>query len=1024
MQRFKKKKLIISTAILTAFLNNGVMAAEQDTSQIDETAPQASTKIENKLEKKKALEKKSIEVIEVTGLRGSLETAQFLKRHSSAVIEVISAEDIGQFADASLTDALERVPGVQIERDDSGQSGDRISIRGLGGQFTSSTINNRMMLSAGNGGIGNLRSANYNVLPSMVFAGVEVRKTSISKHPEPGMAGQVDKQTLRPLDSRSLKNKSSFMRVGAGLSQSELADNIGKNLSTVLAFKNDDESLGWFLAATKSEDHRGSDQIRGAFANKTFKLDGDGDGIFQDPVKVFPEGNAREGELYYPDSKDVIIENVQSQGNILLSPIREETQREAVALGLQWRPTDDLDIMMDVAYTKSGNEQFRERGTFVLGKPNLGPQIGAGGIQYHAFPVSAFNFDGVGEDAVPYLLGIDYTAAPQYFPGEELNNPDNQYQARFNATAQALLNETTTTVGGINLIYYGDRLTTEIDVYYSGVRFEGDLRQTTASAQLDRNITFDVTGRIPLFTGVSDALLDPASYQHTSSTVNQTFLEGDHYGAALDFNYALGWDYIDSVDFGVRYHTTTMELEKSGNDFANNPGSALQITPESTDDSHQGTPWEHVTKQDVTDVFIDGITDNEMFDGDVGFTEWASLSVDGACKAIPEICSYTLANGGLPYSKLNSFTLTESAFAAYAQINLDGELSFLGDMPFTGNIGLRAVESSNEGQANRVDLVTGFQPIFTLHNTEHSYWNYLPSLNLKFYTSENSDIRFAMNKTMSRGSMRDISPLTDTRINEDKLDRADYYPTARVGNPDLKPMTAISYDLSFAWYNEHKGAYIASVFYKDISDYILIYQSIRPLPDSTAQPEDEDYLWKVTEAVNFNQADVKGYELGFYQPFTFLDGFLSSFGARGNYTWVDSNIEPGTQEDFIVDSTDPTNAGFGIPGVSEHNVNLSVFYQTKPLTVRLTYVYRNDYFRGSSTCTSCEVPRAPVTRFTEGNSTWAINANYNINGKLRFNAAITNLSGNSRRDYNEDPGKFNDYYTRGRGYRLGMSYSF
>ena len=992
---FKKKKLIVSTAILTAFLTNGVMAAEAaaeaNVAKSDQPVVEATKSINNKLAKKKALEAEAIEVIDVKGLRGSLETAQFLKRHSNAVIEVISAEDIGQFADASLTDALERVPGVQIERDDSGQSGDTISIRGLGGNYVTSTINSRMMLSSGAGGLGNLRRANYNVLPPDVFSGVKVQKTATAVGPEAGMAGAVDKQTLRPLDSRSLKNKSSLMRVGIGSSTNDLADDAGTSLKGVLAFKNEDETLGYFISAVKSKDHRGSDQVRGALTGKNYIIDADGDGRFISPVY---RGNAPTAPVD-PDSPDYIHERVQSQANVLLSPIREETNRTAVALGLQWRPTDDMDIMFDVAHAQFDNYSYRERGTFVLNSP-----------WGHVWPATGLNI--VGGENTNYLTGIDWNAA---------HEDETPY---FQSGAVEVPNETVTTVGGINFIYYGDRLTTEIDLYYSGVRYDGRVTTIVADSTLSHNTTMDSSGLFPVFTGLGDAILDYSTYEFVSAKVSQNKTGGDHYGAAIDFNYAIGGDYIDSIDFGARYHTTSMDVLRSGDDFHDSkPGGPLTIIVEDKNSTHIGTPWQDVTKEDMTAAILSGQpTDNNIVDGKSGFTEW--LAIDGkGCELIPTICSATLENGELAESLRNSFTMEESVLAAYVQLNLDGELAGL---PFSGNIGIRAVETTDIGTAWKYETIGSFDETFVPVETEGSYWTYLPTLNLRGLPTEDTAIRLALGKTMSRAQLQHMAPNIDLKYDESKIDNPSYYPQARLGNPDLKPMTAISYDLTLEWYNSHRGAYIFSMYYKDISNYILQQSTIRPLLEF---PEGD--LWRVRQAVNFSEANVKGFELGFYQPFTFLDGFWSSFGARGNYTFVDSEIKPSTSFD-VADGTDPTNAGFGFPGVSKNNVNLSIFYQKKPLTVRLTYVYRDDYFRSISvpSCQpNCETYQPPsIKRFTEGNGTFSINANYVWNANLRFSAAITNLTDNYRRDYSDEPSHFLDYYSRGRGYRVSMAYTF
>ena len=85
----------------------------------------------------------ALEEITVTGIRKSVQTAQANKREATSVIESVTLEELGKFTDPSLNDAISRVPGVQIERNDRGTLGGQVSIRGLGGSFVSTTFNGR-----------------------------------------------------------------------------------------------------------------------------------------------------------------------------------------------------------------------------------------------------------------------------------------------------------------------------------------------------------------------------------------------------------------------------------------------------------------------------------------------------------------------------------------------------------------------------------------------------------------------------------------------------------------------------------------------------------------------------------------------------------------------------------------------------------------------------------------------------------------------------------------------------------------
>ena len=68
-------------------------------------------------------------VIVVTGFRASLEDALEAKRESNLIIESVTAEDIGKFPDQNVAESLQRLPGIQIDRE-NGQ-GSKVRIRGL-----------------------------------------------------------------------------------------------------------------------------------------------------------------------------------------------------------------------------------------------------------------------------------------------------------------------------------------------------------------------------------------------------------------------------------------------------------------------------------------------------------------------------------------------------------------------------------------------------------------------------------------------------------------------------------------------------------------------------------------------------------------------------------------------------------------------------------------------------------------------------------------------------------------------------
>lgn len=156
-------------------------------------AQAAETKQETKEQIK---ETKQIEVIEVTGIRNALTSAMTEKRHASQVQDSISATDIGEFSDANIAEALQRVPGIQIASSDSGE-GDSVALRGL--RETLSLVDGRTVFTGGT------RDVNYSDIPSEAMKRVDVTKSAMAKQIEGGISGNIDMRRLRSTDFSEFK---------------------------------------------------------------------------------------------------------------------------------------------------------------------------------------------------------------------------------------------------------------------------------------------------------------------------------------------------------------------------------------------------------------------------------------------------------------------------------------------------------------------------------------------------------------------------------------------------------------------------------------------------------------------------------------------------------------------------------------------------------------------------------------------------------------------------------------------------
>ena len=133
--------------------------------------------------------------IVVTGIRASLASSAAIKRNSTLIVDSVSAEDIGKLPDVSIADSLARLPGVTAQRLEGRDQ--RLSIRGLGPDFSTTLLNGREQVT-----VGDNRGVEYDQYPAEFFKNVNVYKSADASLIAAGVSGTVDLRMLRPLDQR------------------------------------------------------------------------------------------------------------------------------------------------------------------------------------------------------------------------------------------------------------------------------------------------------------------------------------------------------------------------------------------------------------------------------------------------------------------------------------------------------------------------------------------------------------------------------------------------------------------------------------------------------------------------------------------------------------------------------------------------------------------------------------------------------------------------------------------------------
>jgi iron complex outermembrane receptor protein len=268
---FKKGVLASSIAMVLAGASSQAMAAEEAASQIN---------------------KDEVEVIQVTGIRGSLKASLNAKRFSNSVVDAVSSEDIGKFPDGDVGESLARIPGVAVNRQ-FGQ-GQQVSIRGASSQLTRTLLDGHSVASTGWYDQQSIdRSFNYTLLPPELVGGIEVYKSSQADIVEGGIGGTVIVKTRKPLD---LDANTVFASIKGDYGT--ISEELSPEASALYSWKNEDENFGVLVAGT--------------LADKTYQRNG--------------------------------IESLIGWGEIVPTTFEQERKRTALNLAVQYAPTDSLEF--------------------------------------------------------------------------------------------------------------------------------------------------------------------------------------------------------------------------------------------------------------------------------------------------------------------------------------------------------------------------------------------------------------------------------------------------------------------------------------------------------------------------------------------------------------------------------------------------------------------------------------------------------------------------------------------------------
>lgn len=263
----------------------------------------------------------SVEEIVVTGVRGSLTRALQAKQEAVSVVDVITAEDIGKFSDNNLSEALQRIPGVTIDRSELGE-GNQINLRGLGPQFSRTEVNGG---SAFNG-------FDFSVLASELFSTIRVEKSPTAASTEGGLAGTVYEETPKPFEFPDL---TATATMGASIGQE--GDTVPRGFA--LISKNWDDRYGLSASIAYSEtDFRTSQVSFGSWG--PFRQIASPTALATAPAALLDAATPRTTAYY-----SYILQRNNIGGT----------------LAFQARPTDTFDFTADFIYAHSDSDRWDDR---------------------------------------------------------------------------------------------------------------------------------------------------------------------------------------------------------------------------------------------------------------------------------------------------------------------------------------------------------------------------------------------------------------------------------------------------------------------------------------------------------------------------------------------------------------------------------------------------------------------------------------------------------------------------------------
>lgn len=861
-------------------------------------------------------EKDDNTVVVVTGYRASLQSATKAKKNATNFTETIFAEDMGKFPDLNMAEAMQRVPGMVVQRDALTGDGTQISVRALPASFTMVTMNgNRVAVASDFGFTGSSspnRQVDLDMFPTELFSRVDVSKTPSADTMEGGIAGTVNLQNARPFDRKgahlSLSIQDSYNTNARDFSpRYSLVASKTWNKFGILAgvvssqkkvFSDGFETIGWtdpnlanFCACDPGIKFNSDGTVTNPGGSNGFKFSNtaygySGNGLTAGPLT---EANllALNPGLTETQLKSAIMPRLGR--NYLL----DGTSKNTVGLiSMEYHATDNLKFTLDIFGGTAKRDALRTDMMWAV--RSTGPN------------------DGYNNGMIPLNMTVDSNnvVTSGTFADSAFLSEANHY---VDDTGLASVN------GGFNW-RLSDSLTWDGEVAYTHSNYERDVTflkfLTPANTNITVNYQNSASNDIPTInTNVN--LNDPNLGWRTF----QVLLQRDKRyvnAASAHTNLTKTWGEW-TFKTGLAYDTYTRQIAIHDNSSAYSTAFTTAIPNASLSQYLEPMSVSH---------FMDGVSGT-------GYTNFIIPNFS-KIEAATNYQSYLNAAGNITtsntYNGAGAGFIQEKISNAYAMAF--NEATLFG-VRVKSNFGLRY--QNTDQIVNSPSTVSGQIVYIT---TEHKYHDVLPSFNAVANVTEKLNLRIAASRTMTRANPAQMT----SQLNYSDPGGQN----ASAGNPNLKPYYSDNFDIGGEYYTGNTGYVGLTAFRKVISNYTTSVPSVINFGalasnfgvtyaglTSQQQTAIATQLSSTVPALLANPASVNNLPINFSMPVNSsatlridgqefmwvqpLDIALKGLGYSLNYTHFSYN-----------------NVSLGL-GIPNYTWNLTAFYEKGPFSTHISY---------------------------------------------------------------------------------------